>query len=353
VSEQLFDIEEFRSQPLPSEEEVMTSWQGDIEKPVVSVLCNTFNQKMYIEDAFRGFLIQKTDFVFEVIVHDDASTDGTSEIVREYAKLYPKIFKPVIQTKNQYSKGKRIVLLSAEYALGEYFAICEGDDFWIYEDKLQQQYDALLKHPEIKLCFTSAFGLRNDGTTQEIANYGNEEKIISLSKVIRGGGSFMPTVSLFFHRDVINNMPSWFKDAPVGDYYIQIIGSMSGSLYFPSKTALYRLMAIGSWSESRAAVSKEKVITEIYLHEKILDKIEMKDSDRRYALAQLLLNASITLLKNKFKKDSIDCVKRSWQLYPNASNIQRLLYRTRFCIGISLTILYLRDSSTSIFNRYK
>ncbi|MGS0534560.1 glycosyltransferase family 2 protein [Pseudoalteromonas sp. SaAl2] len=145
MQDKSFNISDFRKKELPTEEEVIVNWQGDIKKPVVSVICLTFNQAKYIEDAFRGFLIQKTDFVFEVIVHDDASTDGTSDIVREYAKRYPKIFKPIIQTENQYSKGKKISLLSAAHAKGGYIAFCEGDDFWIESIKLQKQYDSMVK----------------------------------------------------------------------------------------------------------------------------------------------------------------------------------------------------------------
>lgn len=257
MSKQLFDIDAFRAQPLPTEEEIMSNWQGDIEKPVVSVLCNTFNQATYIEDAFRGFLIQKTDFVFEVIVHDDASTDGTSDIVREYAKRYPKIFKPVIQTENQYSQGKKITLLSAEYARGEYIALCEGDDFWIDSSKITKQLKVLLLHPEINLCFTSSFGLRNDEQVKLIADNGVVEKIISTKKVIRGGGGFMPTASLFFQSDVLQKMPDWFDRSPVGDYFIQVIGSMdNGAIYVPINSCCYRISAIGSWSRNNADIHK-------------------------------------------------------------------------------------------------
>lgn len=187
MQDKVFNISDFRKKELPTEDEVIVNWQGDIKKPVVSVICLTFNQAKYIEDAFRGFLIQKTDFVFEVIVHDDASTDGTSDIVREYAKRYPKIFKPIIQVENQYSKGEKVTLLSTEHAKGDYLAFCEGDDFWIHRKKLQVQVEALNENKHISLCFTDAFALANDKSVK-VLSVSEVERKCNLSEIIRGGG---------------------------------------------------------------------------------------------------------------------------------------------------------------------
>ncbi|MFY8285227.1 glycosyltransferase [Pseudoalteromonas sp. SSMSWG5] len=252
MAKQLFDINAFRAQPLPTEDEIIANWQGDIDKPVVSVLCNTFNQKMYIEDAFRGFLIQKTDFSFEVIVHDDASTDGTSDIVKKYARRYPKIFKPVIQTVNQYSQGKKPSLLSSKHAKGEYFALCEGDDFWVDDSKLQKQLLTLISSNEVELCFGSAIGLNGNGECIKIANYSDSRKHFSLAEVIRGGGGMMPTASLLLKRTVFDNIPGWFKLAPVGDYYLQVLASKNaGAIFLPDTLIVYRVAASNSWSVNR------------------------------------------------------------------------------------------------------
>ena len=125
----------------------------------VAVWCITYNQKDFIKDALNGFVMQKTNFPFVVIVHDDKSTDGTSDIILEYANKYPDIIIPFIETENQWSKGglKHIVnIMNSHYRIGKYIAFCEGDDYWTSPDKLQTQIDFLESHPEYSMCFHSA-----------------------------------------------------------------------------------------------------------------------------------------------------------------------------------------------------
>lgn len=125
----------------------------------VAVWCITYNQKDFIKDALNGFVMQKTNFPFVVIVHDDKSTDGTTDIILEYAQKYPEIIIPVIETENQWSKGglKHIVnIMNSHYRIGKYIAFCEGDDYWTSPDKLQTQIDFLESHPEYSMCFHSA-----------------------------------------------------------------------------------------------------------------------------------------------------------------------------------------------------
>ncbi len=132
---------------IQTEEQMLARW-GEYDKPLVSINCITYNHENYIRDALDGFLIQQTDFPFEILIHDDASTDGTADIVREYEKKYPNIIKPLYQTVNQFSQGKRVGILNAQRARGEYIAFCEGDDYWISIDKLQKQAEFLSENPE-------------------------------------------------------------------------------------------------------------------------------------------------------------------------------------------------------------
>ena len=130
-----------------------------MEQPMVTVWCLTYNQRGFIKDALEGFVMQKTSFPFEVIVHDDASTDGTADIVREYASQYPGIIKPMMETDNQWQKGglKHIIaIMNEKHRRGKYIAFCEGDDYWTDSHKLQRQVDFLEKHPDYSMCFHSA-----------------------------------------------------------------------------------------------------------------------------------------------------------------------------------------------------
>lgn len=218
---------------------------------MVSVICNTYNQKDYIQDALDSFLMQKTNFAFEVIVHDDASTDGTAEIVCEYEKRYPRIIKPVYETENQYFKpGDGFFKNSFGRALGKYIAICEGDDFWTDSLKLQKQYDAMETHPEIDMCAHASFRVEAD-TKKVLAKILRKENdcIIPVEEVIYGGGSYVSTNSLFYRTNIFSIMPTFFTFYPF-DYSLQIYGSLRGGmLYLCDIMSAYRFMAKGSWTE--------------------------------------------------------------------------------------------------------
>lgn len=124
---------------------------------IVSIICLTYNHERFIKKTLDGFIMQRTSFPFEVLIHDDASTDHTADIIREYEKKYPDIIKPVYQSENQYSKpGHKPII--ATYLLpkaeGEYLAWCEGDDYWIDPHKLQAQVDALISNPSCVACLS-------------------------------------------------------------------------------------------------------------------------------------------------------------------------------------------------------
>ncbi len=112
--------------------------------PLVSISCITYNHKQYIRDAIEGFLIQRTNFPVEILIHDDASKDGTAEIIKEYEKQYLWLIKPVYQTEHQFSKHNgNIPKIQYVRVLGKYHTFCEGDDYWTYPYNLQKQVDLL------------------------------------------------------------------------------------------------------------------------------------------------------------------------------------------------------------------
>ena len=128
----------------------------------VSIICAAYNHEKFIADALESFVSQKTDFQYEVIVNDDASTDNTASIIREYQEKYPEIVKPIFQKENQYSRGISVIDIMVNASSGKYIATCEGDDYWIDERKLQKQVDFMESHPEC-----SMFGHANNIVKQD------------------------------------------------------------------------------------------------------------------------------------------------------------------------------------------
>ena len=122
--------------------------------PLVSIRCTVYNHEPFLRQCLDGFVMQQTTFPFEAIVHDDASTDGSVAIIREYAEKYPDIIKPIYETENQYSKrdgSLRKILEAATHPSAKYIATCEGDDYWTDPQKLQIQVDFLESHPDYSL----------------------------------------------------------------------------------------------------------------------------------------------------------------------------------------------------------
>lgn len=127
------------------------------EKPFVVIQCLTYNHQPYIRQCLDGFIMQKTDFPFIAVIHDDASTDGTAEVVKEYEKKYPAIIKGIYQKENQYKTNPQAIDNSIRPLLtGKYIAVCEGDDYWTDPLKLQKQVDFLENHLEYSMCFHGA-----------------------------------------------------------------------------------------------------------------------------------------------------------------------------------------------------
>lgn len=140
-----------------SEVEITKHWKY-IDKVYVSVVCTTFNQEIYIRDAIESFLAQETEYKFEIIIHDDASTDSTPQIVQEYKDKYPNIIRTILQTENQYSiYPNKPFFNCVEMAKGEYIAICEGDDFWIEKGKIEQQCIHLENNTGTSLVHTDCY----------------------------------------------------------------------------------------------------------------------------------------------------------------------------------------------------
>ena len=249
---------------------------------MVSIHCLAYNHERYIAEAIEGFLMQKTSFAFEVLIHDDASTDHTADIIRKYEKEYPDIIKPIYQKENQYSKH---ISIFRNYQLprlkGKYYAICEGDDYWTDPDKLQKQFEAMEEHPEVDICSHSALLVNADDKTivRECAP-AKENCIIPVEKVIEGGGGFVMTNSLFVRKGYDSDILP-FRQQYTYDYSLQIAGALRGGmLYLADNMSAYRVLSQNSWVKLQSSdLQKRKKHTERV--ELMLNQLN-KDTNYRY-----------------------------------------------------------------------
>lgn len=223
--------------------------------PAVSVCVLTYNHEKYIATALDSILAQKTNFPFEIIVHDDCSTDRTQEIVMAYKEKYPEIIVPIFQTENQFSKGENFFDEAAySKARGRYVAVNEGDDFWLDENKLQAQFDFMEENPDYSLCCHAA---RQADDEDRLLDYRYPDDVsadapsaeIPMARII-AGGSKVPTNSYFFRSEIAKTrFPEFYRKTQAGDYAMILYFALRGKVFFINQIfSAYRYNSVGSWS---------------------------------------------------------------------------------------------------------
>lgn len=225
-----------------------------MEEILVSIWCITYNHELYIRDALEGFLAQKTNFTFEIIVHDDASTDETAKIVKEYENKYSGIIHGIYQDENQSQKNypniEWLLKIQKQNCRGKYIAECEGDDYWIDSNKLQMQIDYLEKHPECTMTFHNylVWDCKNNKMWPQMLNCC--EGVIPDNQLIRQQVK-VPTASRVYRRRIMEMEEVWWKNVGIGDYALLLYSLTQGSVYYFDRVmSVYRFCHEGSWSLS-------------------------------------------------------------------------------------------------------
>lgn len=211
---------------------------------IVSISCITYNQAAYIRECIDGFLMQKTSFPFEILIHDDCSTDGTTEIIQEYAEKYPDIIKPLYETENQYQNGKPAgsAVWNFPRAKGKYIAICEGDDYWIDPLKLQKQVDFLEANQEYGMCYG------------KVERYNEKKRCVtgisgnnrcSFKDIIKANQ--IPTLTALFKKEFFNSyVEKILPDAnnwKMGDKPLWLWISLNSKIFFMNEVlGVYRIL---------------------------------------------------------------------------------------------------------------
>lgn len=221
------------------------------QTPLVSVYTLAYNHERYIQDAIEGVLMQQTTFPVEHLIHDDASTDGTADLIRKYQSQFPHRIFPILQTRNQWSQGIPIFKTHLLPRIrGKYIAVCEGDDYWIDPQKLQKQVDYMEAHPQCTMCVTNGqildlsgerpprtFVPENDSDAQY---YTGENRELTLDNLYQL--SFIPTASFLIRRDSLDRLPqSYYKTCPNADMKMRLFHTALGySYYMDDITCVYR-----------------------------------------------------------------------------------------------------------------
>lgn len=230
-----------------TEEEIVRKWKSDA--PVLaSICCIAYNQENYIGETIDSFLIQETEFPFEIILHDDASTDGTANVILEYQRKYPRLIQSIIQTENQYSKGG---LINPRFvfpkAAGKYIAICEGDDYWTDKEKLQKQVMFLESNPEYVITYTDCQPFDDSGLLDH--DFGGAREDLEAIDLIKATPLFTLTTCF---RNVIDHIPQELMSARYGDFVTwSLLGHYGKGKYMAGiKPAAYRVQDGGLHSKT-------------------------------------------------------------------------------------------------------
>ena len=239
---------------------------NSIDVPLVAIHCLVYNHELYLRDCLEGFVMQKTNFNFVAIVHDDASTDTSSSIIREYAEKYPKIFKPIYETENQYSKPDgslwRIMNDAIDATGAKYVAMCEGDDYWIDPLKLQKQINFMETNPEYSMCF-HASTLKNElGYKEEYDCTNIVTKDYTASELFTHW--IVPTASILYIKDRVHAYRIIHKEWMItGDVCLVAICATVGKVRgFSDVMSVYRL------NRNSLVHSKQYEIDQIMKHPK-------------------------------------------------------------------------------------
>ncbi len=231
--------------------------------PLLSIICPAYNQEKFIAETLEGFVMQKTSFPFEIIVHDDASTDYTANIIKEYEIKFPHLFANIYQKENQFSKSlgnvTKIMFLAAR---GKYIAMCDGDDYWTNPNKLQKQVDFLDRNPSYALCFHQTKTLYENGQEHLYNNFADDTSFDFIDLIQR---PFISTVSCVFRNQ--HHLPVWLEEI-AGDWPLFLHVASQGKIYYMNECmAVYRRHTGGIWSSLSNDIQYNNTIV-------LLDKLD-------------------------------------------------------------------------------
>lgn len=230
---------------------------------ILSVCTVTYNQANYIAKTIDSFLMQKTNFKFQVIIGDDCSTDGTTEIIKEYAEKYPEIIKPIFREKNIGAGNNSLDVYN--HANTKYIAICDGDDYWTDENKLQIQIDYLEKHPKFVGCFHKS--VRKNIVNPEVKDIYFPQAVLKNVKEVYTNKDiqknyFIETCSIVYRYDKFKDdfVTTYPKKIANGDTYMYNYFSLHGNIgYIDRLMSVKTMNDLGVWNSQKQSLDEKNI----------------------------------------------------------------------------------------------
>lgn len=246
-------------------------------RPKVCISSITYNHAPFLAQTLEGFVMQQTDFPFVAVVHDDASTDGTADILRQYAERYPDIIFPIFERENQYSKpGGPLTLIMhlAQEATGApYIAKCEGDDYWTSPHKLQLQADFLDTHPDYVMCSTGCTW--HNTITGEIKEYSTPNLTYSWDCLLSNTHWPLQTLTILYRKDAIDISDFLKYKYRIDMVFFWNILHKGLGYQIPENTSVYHVHGGGVWASCSPIKNWE---TDFKIRKDVYDVEQNKDS---------------------------------------------------------------------------
>ncbi len=289
-------------------------------EPLVSVCCISYNHEKFIRQCLDGFIMQKTNFKFEVIIHDDASTDRTAEIIKEYQEKHPDIIKPIFQVENQYSKNTPILkTIVYPQVKGKYVAICEGDDYWTDPDKLQKQVDFLEANPDYSICFHPVKIIYEDVNKKSTLYPSNKflKQDLTLEKLL--GVNFIQTNSVMYRWLLKKGEPDDKLPGGImpGDWYLNLLHAKEGKIGFLEDVmSVYRRHSAGAWFDNEAGAGnlhRKHGLNELNFFNNVYKNLA---NNSEMYLNEVYLPIFKQILDNYYSFGDIDKLNHVKTLYP-------------------------------------
>lgn len=291
---------------------------------MVSVFVLTYNQEQFIAQTLTSLVKQQTTFPYTIVIGDDASTDKTTEICKKFKNRYPQ---KIVHIVNQTNQGLiKNFMTTAKSLHGKYVAVCDGDDYWIDDKKLQKQVGFLENNPEFVLVGTQV--KRMDATGEMSSPKVTSLQEYSVKDMILDNRIVAPT-ALFRNFNALKNLPFWFEEIPYGDWpvYLLLLGVRPGKVaVLPDVTAVYRTQ-IGASARIRENLSDlfsiKSYILKNLLHEPIMQK---HSKMLKKSLFQTKLNQMSALNRQKAFYRAFAIFSKAFFQKPSAELLRRYSY---------------------------